>query len=142
MMWLTIKLIAWVEKYPEKDLLVMGVGITIAVAVAVFAAVKPYPADYNEAGELLVDGAKMANDTFKGVGWCIGFFTGWVLERRYIDFSTDVPMMTRITRLATGLFCFYIVNLIFVPLLKTYIPGPAGTIVSCFIQMFFVDNMK
>ena len=57
MMWLTIKLIAWVEKYPEKDLLVMGVGITIAVAVAVFAAVKPYPADYNEAGELLVDGA-------------------------------------------------------------------------------------
>ena len=58
-MWLTIKLIAWVEKYPEKDLLVMGVGIAIAVAVAVFAAVKPYPADYNEAGELLVDGTKI-----------------------------------------------------------------------------------
>ena len=37
--------------------------LRIAVAVAVFAAVKSYPVDYNEAEELLVDGAKMANDT-------------------------------------------------------------------------------
>ena len=137
-MWLTIKLIAWVEKHPEKDLLVMGIGIAIAIAVAVFAAVKSYPVDYNEAGELLVDGAKMANDTYKGVGWCIGFFAGWVLERRFIKFSTDVPMKTRITRLTIGLLCFYAVSLILVPLIKKYIPGVSGTIISCFIQMFFV----
>ncbi len=35
--------------------------------------------------------------TYKGVGWGIGFLAGWVLERRYIKFSTDVPMMTRMT---------------------------------------------
>lgn len=137
-MWLTVRLIAWVEKHPEKELLVMGIGIAVAVAVAVFATVKPYPADYNEAGELLVDGAKMANDTYKGVGWCIGFLTGWILEKRYINFSTDVPMMTRITRLTIGMLSFYIVSLIFVPLLKKYIPGAGGTTISCFIQMFFV----
>lgn len=56
----------------------------IAVAVAVFAAVKSYPVDYNEAGELLVDGAKMANDTYKGVGWCVGFLIGWILIHFYI----------------------------------------------------------
>lgn len=38
---------------------------------------------------------EMANDTYKGVGWCIGFLAGWVLEARYINFSTDVSMMTR-----------------------------------------------
>lgn len=137
-MWLTVRLIAWLDVHPEKDLLVAGVGIAIAVAVAVFAAVKSYPADYNEAGELLVDGAKMANDTFKGAGWCIGFFAGWLLEKRYVNFSTDVPMSTKITRLTTGMLSYYLVSLIIMPLLKGYIPGPGGTIVSCFVQMFFV----
>ena len=138
-MWLTTKLIAWVEARPGKDILVMCVGIGLSAAVAVFAAVKPYPADYDEAGKLLVDGAKMANDTYKGVGWCIGFLLGWVLERRYIGFSTDVPMMTRVTRLTTGLLGYYAVSLILIPLLKGWIPGPAGTIITCFIQMFFVS---
>lgn len=137
-MWLTAKLIKWIEKNPKKDIPVMCTGIGIAVAVAVFAAVKSYPADYDAAGILLVDGTKMANDTFKGVGWCIGFLTGWVLERRWISFSTDVPMMTRITRLAAGLPGYYAVSLILMPLLKNRIPGAGGTVISCFMQMFYV----
>ena len=137
-MWLTAKLIAWVDQNPGKDILVMCVGIAVAVAVAVFAAVKPYPVDYDEAGKLLVDGAKMANDTYKGVGWCIGFLAGWILEKRYVRFSTDIPMMTRITRLVIGLLSYYAVSLILIPLLKTLIPGVGGTITTCFIQTFYV----
>lgn len=137
-MWLTGRLISWVEKHPEKDIAVMCVGIAVAVAIAVFAALKSYPIDYDQSGKLLVDGAKMANDTYKGVGWCIGFLLGWVLESRYITFSTDVPMMTRVTRLTTGLLGFYAVNLIIIPLLKGVIPGPTATIITCFIQMFYV----
>ena len=139
LMWLTAKLLAWVEKHPEKDVLVMFVGIGIAIAVAVFAALKSYPEDYDEAGKLLVDGAKMAKDTYKGVGWGIGFLAGWVLERRYIKFSTDVPMMTRMTRLTIGLIGYYAISLILNPILKDMIPGAGGTIANCFIQMFYVS---
>ena len=138
-MWLTGKLIRWVETHPEKDILVMCIGILIAVAVAVFAAVKSYPEDRDAAGKLLVDGAKMANDTFKGVGWAIGFLAGWVLERRFVGFSTDVPMMTKATRFVTGLLGFYAVSLILTSLIKSWIPGAAGTILSCFLQMFYVS---
>ncbi|MBR0032633.1 MAG: phosphatase PAP2 family protein [Treponema sp.] len=137
-MWLTAKLLAWVENHPGKDILVMCASIAVAVAVAIFAALKSYPMDYDANGKLLVDGAKMANDTYKGVGWCIGFFVGWVLERRYIGFSTDVPMAVRMTRLTTGLLSYYAVSLILIPLLKSGISGQAGTIVTCFIQMFYV----
>lgn len=137
-MWLTGKLIAWVDKNPGKDIMVACIGIAGAVAVAVFAAVKSYPMDYNEAGELLVDGAKMANDTYKGVGWCVGFLIGWILEKRYAKFSTDIPMMTRITRLTTGLLSYYAVSLILNPLFKSLIPGVGGTVTTCFIQMFYV----
>ena len=138
-MWMTGKLLAWMDKNPEKDIIVVCVGIAISVAVAVFAAFKSYPVEYDEAGKLLVDGAKMANDTYKGVGWCVGFLIGWFLEKRYVKFSTDIPLMTRITRLTTGLLSYYAVSLILSPLCKSLIPGVCGTIISCFIQMFYVS---
>ena len=139
LMWLTAKLMKWIEAHPKKDIPVMCAGIGIAAAVAVFAALKSYPADYDSAGKLLVDGAKMANDTYKGVGWCVGFLSGWVLERRFVGFSTDVPMAKRMTRLVTGLLGYYAVSLILMPLLKSAIPGAGGTITTCFLQMFYVS---
>ena len=135
---LTARMMAWLEKHPEKDLLVAGIGVLLAAGVALYAGLKPYPEHYDAAGKLLVDGAKMANDTFKGVGWCVGFLAGWVLERRFVGFSTDAPLVKRVTRLAVGLFLFYIVSLILVPQLKAWIPGPAGTTISCFVQMFYI----
>ena len=133
------RLMRWVEAHPEKDWLVVCIGLGLAAAVAVYAAVKPYPADYDAAGKLIVDGAKMANDTFKGVGWSAAFLIGWILERRFVGFATDIPLARKLTRAAGGLLGYYAFSLILVPLVKSWIPGPAGTIVSCFIQMFFVS---
>ena len=138
-MGLTSMMMRWLEAHPEKDLMVVFIGLILAAAVAVYAAVKPYPEDYNAEGKLLVDGAKMANDTFKGIGWCAAFLVGWILERRYVGFTTtDVPMVRRMVRLVTGVFSYYAVSLILVPLVKGWIGGPAGTMISCFLQMFFV----
>ena len=95
-MCLTIKLMQWVKIHPEKDLLVVCIGVGIAILVAIYAAVKPYPTDTDAAGRVLVEGAKMANDTFKGVGWSVAFLTGWILERRFVQFSTNISMMKRI----------------------------------------------
>lgn len=137
-MWLTMKLLERIEADPKKDIPVMCAVIAISIAVAIFAAVKSYPEDYDAAGKLLVDGAKMAKDTFKGVGWCIGFFAGWVLERRYVRFSTDIPMITRMTRLVTGLLCYYAVTLILKAILNNCLPGVAATILITFVQTFYV----
>jgi undecaprenyl-diphosphatase len=136
---LTVKLMQWLQRHPEKDLLVVCIGVGLAVLVAIYAAVKPYPLDRDAAGKVLVDGAKMANDTFKGVGWCVAFLTGWILERRFVQFSTDIPMMKRVTRLALGLLSYYAVSLIVVPWLKDCISGVPGTFVSCYVQMFYVS---
>jgi undecaprenyl-diphosphatase len=138
-MCLTLKLMQWVKAHPEKDVLILCVGIALAICVAVYAGVKPYPELLDAEGKLVVDGHKMANDTFKGVGWCSAFLVGWILERRFVSFSTDIPMVKRISRLAVGLLFYYIISLIFVPLVKGWIPGAAGTITSCFIQMFYVS---
>ena len=138
-MWLTARLMNWIRSHPDKDWIIVCVGIALSVGVALYAGLKPYPEDYGTDGKLLVDGAKMANDTFKSVGWCAAFLVGWVLERRFVRFSTDVPVITKMQRLVTGLLSYYAVSLILVPLLKSWIPGAAGTIISCFMQMFFIS---
>ena len=138
-MFLTVKLMQWVKNHSEKDLLVVCIGVGLAVLVAIYAAVKPYPVDTDAAGKVLVDGAKMANDTFKGVGWCAAFLTGWILERRFVQFSTDISMMKRVSRLVFGLLSYYVVSLIFVPAVKDWISGAPGTFVSCYLQMFYVS---
>ena len=48
-------------------------------------------------------------------------------------------MVKRVSRLTVGLFFYYIISLILGTLIKGWLPGPAGTITSCFIQMFYVS---
>ena len=138
-MWLTLKMMDRLETHPEKDRLVAAVGIALAVLLAVYAALKSYPRDLDAEGKLLVDGAKMAKDTFKGAGWCTAFLLGWLLERRFVRFSTDVPAGVKATRLAAGVLGFYAVSLILLPMIGKWLAGAAGTLVSCFIQMFYVS---
>ena len=38
-----------------------------------------------------------------------------------------------------GLLGYYAGSLILVPLIKTMITGPAGTVISCFLQMFYIS---
>lgn len=137
-MFLTGKLLDWVEAHPDKDVLVAVIGIVIAVAAAIFSATKSYPADYDAAGNLLVDGLKMANDTFKGIGWYSAFLAGWLLERRFIGFTTEIPMMQRFYRLTGGLLGYYALTLIINPLIKGAVAGFAGTVITCFLQMFYI----
>ena len=137
-MGLTLRLMRWIGTHPEKDWIVAAAGIGLCVLLAVYAAVKSYPADYDAEGKLIVDGAKMANDTFKSIGWAAAFLTGWILERRFAGFSTEVPVAKKLARCAAGLVGFYAVSLVIVPAIKTWLPGPAGTIVSCYIQMLYI----
>jgi len=137
-MWLVSLMFKWLEKNQKKDWLIVIIGIVLAVSVAVYAGVKSYPADYDSEGKLIVDGAKMANDTFKGVGWCCAFLIGWILERRFVNFSTDITIKRRLTRCVIGLFSYYVVSLIFVPLIKDNISGAVGTICYSFLQMFYI----
>ena len=137
-MFLTGKLMQWVEAHPEKDILIAVIGIAISIAAAVFSFVKPYPADLDAEGKVLVDGLKMANDTFKAVGWMGAFMLGWVLERRFVHFTTDITMQERFYRLTGGLFGYYIISLIINPIIKNAVSGFAGTVITCFIQMFYI----
>ena len=138
-MFLTGRILMWIEKHPEKDIIVAVIGVLIAVAAAVFSANKGYPVDYDADGNLLVDGLKMANDTFKAVGWISAFMVGWILERRFIRFNvSEITMQQRFLRLVGGLLGYYVISLIINPMIKSAMEGFAPTVITCFLQMFYI----
>lgn len=83
------KLMDWVDKGKNRDIITFIGVILSSIALVVYEFTKTYPLDYVN-GELLVDPMKMQMYTFPKIGLLIGFFTGWILNRRFIGFDAIV----------------------------------------------------
>lgn len=104
------KLLPAIDKNPRADIYVMLAGVTLCVLLIIYAAFKSYPVDYNADGSIVVEGSKMAIDSYKNAGIGIGFFIGWFLERRFVKFSTDDSKTENIIRLIFCMFTYTILD--------------------------------
>ncbi len=86
--WLNGHIMAWVEAKPGRDAWLTLAGCALAVLAAAYFTLKSYPMDYQN-GVLVVDPELMQEDGFKAAGMTLGFYPGWLLERRKINFSTN-----------------------------------------------------
>jgi len=74
------------------------VGVILVVVSLVYIQLKPYPMDYDAAGNLLVNPQKMMNDCFKACGALLGFLIGSYADRHYIHYeipfeSKNLPLL-------------------------------------------------
>ncbi len=74
------------------------IGIVFVFASLAYIQLKPYPMDYDAAGNLIVNPQKMMNDCFKACGSFLGFLIGSYVERHYIHYeipygSKNLPML-------------------------------------------------
>lgn len=99
----------WLDRYDtlmpghNKDIIVAVIIIVLSVASVAFVMLKPYPMDYVD-GVLLVDPVTMQKGSFEAAGICAGVAISWVLERRFVNFSTDgIDMRTRVIRFFIGI---------------------------------------
>ena len=105
---LTQQFFNWIERYDalmpghNKDIVVMVVLLVVSVASVAFVMLKPYPMDYVD-GQLLVDPVTMQKGSFESAGILAGLAISWVLERRFVGFSTTgIDMRTRVIRFIVG----------------------------------------
>ena len=84
----------WIDRYDamvpghNKDILVMVIVLVVCAASVALVMLKPYPMDYVD-GQLLVDPVTMQKGSFEAAGICAGLAIAWVLERRFVGFTTD-----------------------------------------------------
>jgi len=84
------KLLSYIEKNPEKDLLIVITGLLINVAAMVYFLAKSYPMDYAADGTLLVDPIATQKDSWLACGFAIAWLICWYWDRHGIHFTTDL----------------------------------------------------
>jgi len=55
-----------------------------------------------------------------------------------VGFSTEVSILWRVIRCAVGMAAYFAITLLLTPQIKEWIGGPAGTMISCFVQMLYI----
>ncbi len=138
-MFLVGKVLTYVETHPQKDILIVLIGILLVLGGTAYLLFKSYPTATDAQGNLLIDGSKQAAHSIKYIGAISAVLWGWFLERRFIRFSTaDITMHQRAFRLCAGILGFYLIKLIINPLLSKLFPGPASYILADFLTLFYI----
>jgi len=96
------KLLLWIENGKNRDLIVFITGIVLTLLALLYMTLKPYPLDYSNTGDLLVDPLEMIVDCYLAAGCLTGFLSGWILERRFLNFATEVSGKKRVLRAVIG----------------------------------------
>ena len=104
--WACNMLLDYIYANPEKDKLVALLGILIAVAGMIICLVKPYPMDYAADGSLLCDPILTQKDTWLAIGFMVAWFISWYVDRHYTNFTTVVPVKTKVIRGIIGALLF------------------------------------
>ena len=102
---------------PEKENMIMIIGLLLCAANLLYIIYKPYPMDYRPDGKLLVDPVAMMNDPFHGIGMLAALIIGRYLEREYVKFEVTGLGLKGIIIAFIGFIPYYFLVFNFV---KTY----------------------
>lgn len=82
----TPRILQWVENGKNRDLILYTTTLLICVILTIYTALKSYPVDILN-GKILVDPTRMKVDSYPKTALTIGFFTGWLLDKRFIKYN-------------------------------------------------------
>ena len=83
-----------IEKRPGLDVRVLLGGLVLAAALALYAGLKPYPADATP---------ELIEDTYKTAGALMGMLLGWFMERRFVKFDEKAVIFWQIVKVIGGI---------------------------------------
>lgn len=137
---LTYKLFEWLEKNPDKDVLITVICLAVGVLTILYVTLKSYPLDYNADGSLVVDPANMTRDVFGNVGMMMGMMIAWIIERKFVRLDVeDTLKKTKIVRAVIGCILYALFYCWLSPVLKEMITQPhASKFVVAFVQEIFL----
>lgn len=85
--WIDQKVLFWTEGEKNRDIAVFTLGMIISAIYLLFITFKNYPIDFASDGSMLADPVEMIAEGYSAASCTIGYFVGWIIERRFIGFS-------------------------------------------------------
>lgn len=133
--WFTKKFFVWVKDNQKNNMISVIIILSVILFSIIYFKYKPYPMDY-VGGKLLVDPKKMMNDAFVGAGRLAGLIIGWILEKKFINFTNKCSKLEKIIRFTIGLTIIVAINCWLIPLILNVFIDGSGKFLKGFIQIF------
>lgn len=104
------KVLDWVDKGRNRDVIILVASLIIAVLSLVYIINKPYPLQLDAEGNALINPYDIIPYTIGSAGAFAGIALGLFLEKRFADFDTDVSFEIKMSRFIVGTFCYIFLN--------------------------------
>ena len=124
-----------VDRKPSLDLVILLVGIALNILVIIYTTFKSYPMDYDAAGKLIVDPAKMAVDTYKGCGFSLAVMISWFIDRRWLKYEPAGTASWRAASCVAGILGYIVIVYVLAPLLPSDF---FGAFLDRFIRLMYI----
>lgn len=154
----TIKLFDIIEKKEKTDIWVAVSGLIISLLIVVYAANKTYPVNYKmDDGKIsettylritevnkdlekkaIVSPQSMVLDLYKNIGYIVGIFLGWIIERRFIKFTTDGTTNEKILRYLVCFILMQVMLQIICPIIKVRLDKIYSVPIISFLKTFYI----
>lgn len=120
-----------IDESEKNRLIFFGITVAAIMLALLFVRIKDYPADFDASGNILYDPMRSISSFASKAGLAIGFLLAWILEEKYIDFSTEnLTVARRIIRAVIGVILYFLMAIIAVGV-SAIIPS---VWVSAFVQ--------
>ena len=98
----------------EKNRIIFcGIAVVTIMLALLFVSMKEYPIDLDASGNALYDPLRSISSFASKAGLAIGFFAAWILEEKYIAFSTEnLTFGRRIIRAVTAILLYFLMAII------------------------------
>jgi len=128
-LWGVYALFTWIERHPDRDWLVLIIGLAVLLVYILYATLKPYPMDYVN-GKLLVDPARMIKDCYSAGGAALAVLTGWFIESRWIQMKMDRKWYQYIWRFVVAAALIWVFRVLLTPICVNWVGPNWGVFIS------------
>ena len=135
--YITSKIFKYLEAKPEKENLVLLIGLIFCVLSYLYMAFKPYPIDYVD-GKILVKPSSMIGSSAGEIGVMLGIIAGRYVEKRFINFSVMKLNFKGIIFALIGSVIFCLMYTHLGGFLKAACGSLWGRVIRNFLMIFFV----
>jgi len=133
-LWFTRKMFIWVEGGKNRDIILTVIITILGVSTILYGCLKSYPMKYVN-GHLFINPEEIKLNVISRMGYVLGIFYGWFLDRRFIHFDSKIGTITdKVIRFIVGgsLVCILLTGT------KCIFMQCMGSKIGCFIQPFIL----
>ena len=134
-----------IDEKPNLDIIISASGLIVMALITVYSLLKGYPIDYDSAGQIIVDPVKTTLGSFYCNGLATGLLIGWPIERRFVQFSHEGTIESKMVRFIVGFLGIGLISEVIVPLIgkETALQNFSGMfLLGLFVMLIYPAIIK